>query len=285
MNNMEQDFSKSKVQENNVQFKSWNELLKALEHEYTTSFRDVCKMLKVSRVWVNKYIRPFVKSTYIRSNKRGDTTAGIDWVRLASIQLNRKNMTESIWFHTKELEDYFKKSIVSITKQTKKVPYTYFMDNAQIEAYLKNCKSFKEIINNPNASTISKGAAINALEVCHYNFLKDDLETTDILKYTRKITERTKTFRTPILIEELPSDFLYKMDAIHDLKDYGDADETIYRNLFKQGAIRIEMNFTDNDGVIGKKVYYVPDPVPVKNEHQVGSFTIDEAAWRKYTKS
>ena len=53
MNNMEQDFSRSKVQENNVQFKSWNELLKALEHEYTTSFRDVCKMLKVSRVWVN----------------------------------------------------------------------------------------------------------------------------------------------------------------------------------------------------------------------------------------
>jgi hypothetical protein len=279
---LEQEVQKSRVQENDVQFHSWEELLNGLSTEYTTSFRDVCKLLKSSRVWVNKYIRPFVKSTYIRSNKRGDNTSGVNWIRLASIQLGREDMKESIWFHTKDLETYLKKNIVSITKQTKKVPYTYFMSEEQIKAYFEERKVFEETINNPNTSIIARGAAIKLLEVCHYNFLKDDPKTKTMLKHARKITERTKPSKMPIAIEELPQDFLYRMDAIHDLKDYGDADETIYRNLFKQGEIRIEMNFADNDGQIGKKVYYVPDPDPIKDEHHLGSFCIDEAAWRKY---
>lgn len=284
MNKLEEDMDQelSRVQENDVQFNSWEELLNGLSTEYTTSFRDVCKLLKASRVWVNKYIRPFVKSTYIRSNKRGDNTSGVNWIRLASIQLGREDMKESIWFHTKDLEAYLKKNIVSITKQTKKVPYTYFMDEEHRKAYFEELNELNELIKGLTASPVAMGAAINTRETCHYKFLKKDAGTKNLLEHARKITERTKAPKVTIAIEELPQDFLHRMDAIHDLKDYGDADETIYRNLFKKGAIRIEMNFVDHDGVIGKKVYYVSDPDPLKDEYHVGSFCIDESEWRLY---
>lgn len=278
----DQELSMTRVQENDVQFNSWEELLNGLSTEYTTSFRDVCKLLKASRVWVNKYIRPFVKSTYIRSNKRGDNTSGVNWIRLASIQLGREDMKESIWFHTKDLEAYLKKNIVSITKQTKKVPYTYLMDEDQKKAYFEEIKELNELIKGLAASPIAMGAAIKSRELCHYNFLRKDLATKNLLEHARKVTERTKASKMSVAIEELPKDFLYRMDAIHDLKDYGDADEAIYRHLFKQGAIRIEMNFVDHDGVIGKKVYYVSDPDPIQDEHHVGSFSIDELEWRLY---
>lgn len=65
---------------NLVKLDSWDELISALECEYTTSIRDICKILKTSRSWVNTYITPYVKYIYI-SNGKGKNA---DYVRIAA---------------------------------------------------------------------------------------------------------------------------------------------------------------------------------------------------------
>ena len=56
--------------------RTWVETLEALKHEYTLSIRDVCRLLKASRPWVNRYIKPHVNTIYLNSGKRGDFAVG-----------------------------------------------------------------------------------------------------------------------------------------------------------------------------------------------------------------
>ena len=51
------------------------------------------------------------------------------------------------------------------------------------------------------------------------------------------------------------------MISVHDLKDYGDCDEEIYRQLFLTGCYRLEINIPGEDEILSKKVYYLkPEP-------------------------
>ena len=49
------------------------------------------------------------------------------------------------------------------------------------------------------------------------------------------------------------------------MEEDGDIEETIYRSLFKEGCIRIEIKLPDKNGEIKElgKVYYISDPEPI----------------------
>lgn len=56
--------------------------------------------------------------------------------------------------------------------------------------------------------------------------------------------------------------------APHDIKDYGDTDESIYRRFFRFGYIRIELALPDiKRKEISKKVYYIPDPNVLEHKY------------------
>lgn len=63
--------------------------------------------------------------------------------------------------------------------------------------------------------------------------------------------------------------------AVHDIMDYGDCEETIYRELFNNGYIRVEVVINnDTNGISSScKVYYISDPEPVSPKHPSFSFT------------
>ena len=69
-----------KTKDSDVKFKSWGDLILALETDYTVSFKQVCRILKTSRSWVTKYIRPFVRTAYISSGIRADGSKGVNWL-------------------------------------------------------------------------------------------------------------------------------------------------------------------------------------------------------------
>ena len=68
----------------------------------------------------------------------------------------------------------------------------------------------------------------------------------------------------PVVKCNLPEFQLTDMISVHDLKDYGDCDEEIYRQLFLDGCYRLEINIPGENGILSKKIYYLK-PEPPKN--------------------
>lgn len=269
----------NKSYNNIVRFDNWQEMLTALEHTYTISFKEVCELLKASRAWVNRYIRPNVKTLYISNNKRGDSVAGANWVKLAAMALKREGMTESIWFHRQDFNDFINSCIVSVTKQTKKVPYTYLMEPAAITAFVEHRSIIREEIKNEE-NPFKQMVLYNTYNNIYREYVSE--ESKKLLPFITSATARTKA---PAIDTTLPADYMETWYAIHDIKNYGDAEETIYRELFKKGAIRIELQLPDEDGFIGRKIFYIDDPKPVTALYEEeGYLCIRADAWETYLK-
>ena len=257
--------------------RTWLEAIYDLQRDYTLSIRDVCRILKASRSWVNRYIRPHVDAIYLNSGKRGDFSVGPNWVRMAAKALDREDMTESTWLHKGQLYGLLERAVVSVTKQTKGVPLVYLMDPAVREQYIKErdvlirraelAKSDEEF-----AKIEAAFAALPAKFI--------DKEGQDLAEARCSITKRGDVERIEVAY---PGEFNPEIwVAAHDIKDYGDTDEDVYRRLFRGGYIRIELAIPDADGVIGQKIFYIPDPEPIQDEWDDRVLIVPETAWLKY---
>lgn len=264
-----------------VQFGSWKDLIDALDTIYTISFKDACRILRASRPWANQYIKPFVPSVFINSSQRGDASSGkVNWVRMAAMQLDRPDMTESVWFDADAFQAFIEQSIVSCTKQTKSVPLTYFMAADRIDEFVTKREDLRKEIKAAGSPIAIAKLSMEYAMLPYEFFDQKDAAVKQLLDNQVRITERTKAPATPV---PLPANFMENWEAPHDLKDYGDADETIYRQLFRSGAIRIELQLQDDAGKIGTKVFYVPDPDPIHADHEdEGRLVVTEAAWQRY---
>lgn len=257
--------------------RTWAETLAALKNEYTLSIRDVCRLLKTSRSWVNRYIRPHVDTIYLNSGKRGDYSIGRNWVKMAAVALEREDMTESTWFSKLQLYGLLERSVVSVTKQTKCVPLAYLMDQSTREQYISERDAIRELMGKETDERKLANLA-KELEDLPEKFIdKPGLVMTN---HRCGITERGKVER---VVVPYPGKFdPTAWTAAHDMKDYGDTDEDIYRRLFRTGAIRIELCVPDKDGVVGKKVYYIQDPEFIENEWNDWHVIVPEPVWQAY---
>lgn len=266
-----------------VQLESWCEVVEALQTTYTTSFKDVCRLLRASRPWVNQYIKPFVPSLFLSTNRRGDTkTHRVDWVRAAAVQLDRPDMNESVWFDTKLLEAYLLGAVVSCTKQAKSIPMAYLIPAERREEFAEKRKELR--IAMKSAGSLMELATYSA----EYNrlpleFYQQDGATKRLLGHQVRITGRSQAPATPV---PLPDGCMNKWQAPHDLKGYGDADETIYRQLFRTGSIRIQLELPDENGKVGTKIFYVSDPDPIRCDYdEEGAIIVTEEAWQRYLRT
>lgn len=278
---------------------SWEELLEKLRTDYKLSIRDICEILKASRSWVNKYIRPHCDSVYINSNIRGEKRTGISWQRIASIQLGLEEpLTESIYLNYNDFFNLMYDSIYSITKQTKLVPAILLVDNKA--EYKKEYAKINDEIIELNIQLDAKlkedkHKAIDiACQIADLETKRDRLHLEFMSAAKRlivvtgqaSIVERSKA-------EAMDFSEYYKKHscdisefmAPHDVKSYGDTDEQVYRTFFKRGCVRFELHFTDKlTGEIGKKVFYVPDPEPLivpeeDSEYNYPMLLIKEKSW------
>ncbi len=262
-----------------VTFKNWEALIEALREDYTLSFKDVCMMLKCSRTWVNQYVRPNVHSVYIKSNNRGDVKKGINWVQIASIELG-KPMKESIWFHKTEFFQFLNNCTYSVTKQTKSIPVAYLMTSENKEKYFILIEKLDKEIMEEN-SIKRKMKLIEEKNNCYVNFLKRDNITKILVENAKSITKRKEVEPVPVALKytDIPIEY---WQAPHDLKEYGDADELIYRKFFAEGYIRIELHLPDAEGVLGKKIFYTHDTNYL--EEKGSRIIVAERDWIEYLK-
>ena len=96
------------------------------------------------------------------------------------------------------------------------------------------------------------------------------------------VTQRGKAERVDVAY---PGEFdPTRWIAAHDIKDYGDTDESVYRYLFRRGCIRIEIAVPDAKGEVGSKIYYIEDPEYIENQWHDRLLNIPELEWQKHKK-
>ena len=258
-----------------VTFDTWEQLINALKYEYTTSLKDVCKMLKISRGSLDTYIRPHVNYVYLNNNIRSEHSKGIDWVRMAALELE-KNMTESIWFHTDDLKNYIKSCISSVTKRSKSVPVSFFMTNKKLHDYQYELAEYdRRIMETKNV--MARASLYRERCQCYKKYIYKDDATIELFKNQMSVGKRTLASYIPV---PLPDVEICDWIAPHDIKNYGDSDETVHRMFFREGYIKIDLKMIDGDGKLGNKVYYVPDPNPIKGD--TDKLIFSEEAWQNF---
>lgn len=250
--------------------KRWEACLDALNTDYTTSIKQACQILKCSRSWTTKYIKPHCRYIYLEQT----------YSRIAAMALNRKSL-ESVWLNSHDFESLIKSSIQSCSRQTIQIPVEYLVEPKRMAFFRDEYKRIDRMIDickeHREFDQIVK--LINQKDDLLIKAAKQEGQT--ILKNQ---PSRFKRSNSEAVSCDVPAFELSQLKAVHDLKEYGDTDEIIYRNLFLKGSYRLEIGITDQDGVVSKKVYYLyEDEVdPIDFTGSVGQILIKYSDFAKY---
>lgn len=230
---------------------SWESCLSSLVTEYTLSIKDICKALKCSRSWANRYIKPHLHYIYI-SNGYGKTK---NYLKEANYQLS-KDMTATTWYSKKEFEQLIKQSINSVTRQTINIPLKDIIRPDEFNKFYSIYVSLSEALDE-TTDYFKKKELAEALRRLKLKYATE--KGYEMLMDAPSQFKRTNT--PPIQIDINDFDFdVYNLMAVHDKKDYGDTDEEVYREFFETGCYRLELVIPDADGVLSEKIfYYLPN--------------------------
>ena len=234
-----------------VNFDKWEDCVTALNEDYTLTLKDMCKILKCSRAWATRYLKPHLRYIYV-GNGAGK---GANYLLKAKTMLERVDMNETTWYSKKEFEELIKSNLELCTRQTILVPIEKLIEIDKLESFLKVFTSIETILeefkNNENIEWLEQ--AINK----HDQFIEQniDMKYKDTYKDLPSCYKRTLSTSVPYEMN-LEAFDLHKLIAVHDIKDYGDCDETIYRKLFLKGCVRTVLRLPDKFGEISEKIYY-----------------------------
>ena len=235
-----------------VNFNNWEECINALGEEYILTLKDMCKILKCSRAWATRYLKPHLHYIYV-GNGAGK---GANYLLRARNALNQSSMTETTWYSMKEFTELIKSNLGQCTRQTILVPVEKLIAADKLDYFLQEFMPTDVIIEefrkNENIEWFDK--AINK----HDKLIEQNIDARfkDAYNDSPSCYKRTlsPTISFDINLKDLD---LHDLMAVHDLKDYGDADETIYRELFLKGCVRTVLRLPDKFGEISEKVYYI----------------------------
>lgn len=248
----------------------WEQCLGALMNDYTLSFRRACEILMCNRSWVQKYVRPHVHYIYLSNGIRNEKQFRANYVKIAEMAIQEMvgddtiALNESVWLNATEFEKVIKDNMMC-TRQTIRVPLELLIK--------KNCLTeFRGEYSRITDQIESEFRKYTGIDLNKIRKLQDDLDrlVSDSLTSLGKAEfykKANKYKRSEI--EAIPCDprqyGLDELTAVHDAKGYGGTDEEIYRRLFADGYYRLELNLTDTEGVVSKKVYYLePDQAEKK---------------------
>lgn len=244
----------------------WDRIPQLIQDEYSMTIRECCQLLKVSRTWVSRFIRPYCRYIYIAPKMAAvlNYTGVIDCM-------------DSVWMNKEDVYDVVLSSISSVTRQT--IVYSGCqllpsgMKRGYLSAYERVCEQLKKKASTGNlldASLIKKeqrDVLFSYLSERQIKLLQEAWRTVDV-------THRSITPHTPVI---LPCKEISNWNSVHDMKTYGDNDEMIYRGLYKSGAIKIVVSVVGEDSCAGEKVYYY---TPALSSGEGYSYVLDAGVFR-----
>lgn len=247
-------------------FESFPDLIEAATTQYTLSFKAACKELKCSRSWAQTYIRPNVPYIYLSN---GIGTNKPNYAKLVSQAVNRQNGNEdapysyeSIYLDEEAFNKFIISSIVSCQKRSKRIYKSYFINAEDRVSYYKKLLSLYMQYGGIKFRK-EKDYVTKEIDELYLEYTKDKFVRNILHQAIVKPNKRTEAEFIDVAIPQVP---ISHWKAVHDLMDYGDIEETIYRQLFSEGCIRVEIKLPDKNGVIKNsgKVYYISDPEPIE---------------------
>lgn len=227
----------------------WEACMNALNHEYTTSFRDVCKMLKCDRSWVTKYIRPHIHYIYLSN---GYSRNSPPFTKIASTYLH-KEINDSIWFNTKELHSLIYSNFSKCTRQTINIPLDWLISHDKLDTFRADYKYYTEQMNN---------IQYNQLRLYNKYKQKRDELIAENISYIGScmmafLPDKYNRGECPAVETKLPDFNINDIISVSDIMEYGDTSEMVYRNLFVDGCYKLQLSLKDLNGTLSNKIYYL----------------------------
>lgn len=228
----------------------WQACLDALQRDYTLSFKAMCRVLKCSREWARRYLKPHLHYIYL-SNGAGQKA---NFIKAANMFLN-EHKTESTWFSKLEFEELIKSHIVEVTRQTIRIPLELIIREDMLEhfssEFIPSADIVKKMLEGAPASEIEKmvakrEAVINECATQKGLYLYNN---------QANMYKRTSSKAVKCSLEDFRFS-ISELEAVHDLKQYGDSDEEIYRRLFNQGVYKLVLRIPDENNICSDRVYY-----------------------------
>ena len=242
--------------------KRWAACLRDLDRTYTTSIRDACVILKTHRNWVQKYVRPHVHYIYL-SNGAGKSA---NYVRAAASTL-QKEIRDSVWLHTKEFEDLIRSGFNSCTRQTINIPMEWLIEPDKIDDFQREYRELYQKMRKEPLLHFQIAQKMKQLVMQNAHSVGKTVYRNAPSIYKRAEVSPVKC--------EIPEFALTELLAVHDMKEYGDTDEDIYRMLFQGGCYRLSLALPDSDGNESEKIYYLSGKEKFKHrEDSVGNVLI-----------
>lgn len=264
----------------------WGSILNALNTTHDLTIRGMCKLLKTGRTWVKRHVIPQISENMIYlPSHRGGEGKGVNWATVAARQLGRGDIVEAKWFCRQDFYDLISRSVTSVTRQTIRLPVEMFVSDK--EAYKSKYVSFAdkiaEVNQDRNLSDIKKISKLNILyktqEDLWVSCMSEDMSCI-VEEGLCSVTARSK-------VEPTHCDYnvVAEMDkwvAPHDVLEYGDCDEQVYRKFFAYGFLRIEIKIKGEDGKTGEKVFYLSEQNPYRHQYVNQYLVFNYAVWLKY---
>lgn len=225
-----------------------------LTYSHKTRIKEICKMLKCSR--------PFVNDNIIRYFCDSEDYVFVYDNYLVKPTLANEATLNGKWYDTKKIEQFIRDAIVEVSVQTITVDASYFIDSQ--EKADEWAKKYDELMvryhNDISSNSKNKNKGVIAL---HYDQLFDDMNSQyfNLDEFEDMIAKYNHSGDAPsvdITNDELINNInLYNLVSVPSLKDYGDVDEEVYRKLFKESYYKVVLQFSDfKTGEIAKKVLY-----------------------------
>lgn len=221
-----------------------------LTYSHKTRIKEICKMLKCSR--------PFVNDNIIRYFCDPEDYVFVCDNHLINPTLANEATLNGKWYNTQKIEQFIRDAIVEVSVQTITVDASYFIENQDLA--IEWAEKYDQLMDEYHNDDSFENKGEKAL---YYDKLFDNLndqyfnldEHEDMIA---KYNHRGDAPSVDITNDELINNInLYNLVSVPSLKDYGDVDEDVYRRLFKESYYKVTFQFTNfKTGEIGKKVLY-----------------------------
>ena len=263
----------------------WAAMLDDLENHYTLSIRDICNKLKSPRGWVNTYITPRLTDKIILPSGRGkNAKKGVNWAYVAGAMLGRR-ITEMIWYRESDFYELLKTSVKKVSRQTYRIPCEFVVKDVKeySDKFLQLSKELADLRTTTAIPINQKFVKAMRLERQRTDLWREYLK--DELKPIIDEGECSNTGRSKVKPIPVEYDVVSQLDrwiAPHDIKEYGDTDEIMFRTFFRDAYYRIELGFESKDGRQGRKVFYLFDEEMPKHQYVDQYVTLRYDIWLCY---
>lgn len=265
----------------------WKATINALKTTHTLNTKDICKILRASRSWVNTYVLPYLRDDRILLPTGLGAGSGnsTNWVQVAAKDLGRKDFTEIVWYNRQKFDELVARSVGSVTRQTIRLPAELFISDKTgfrqaYDAFVEKEKSLLKELDCDENKKFNELLHVNSKqEKLWHSWVDENLA--GILSEGQCSFNR----KTSIPVVDLSLDAAAHRDrwiALSDVMDFGDTEVQKLREFFKKGCLHIEMDFHSVEGKKCRKVFYMPDLQPIKHRYVDQYLTFSYSVWLEY---